>query len=154
MIKKLRIKESEMSNLKIAAAKSQAKDYISQGYDPKEDVEVITSELTGIGHNQDYIDFVLNKMEELKDKECLYRIDYYGSWDNGRVFHSFKKGTLDNAEGDAKIASKKDPENLYYVVLDDIMNPTTGWYWYRGKRYNYRDPELNKIKRTINNSKV
>jgi len=87
------------------------------------------------------------------NKEFSYRIDYYGSWDNGHVLHSFKKATLDRAEEDAKTASIKDPKNLYYVVLDDIMNPTTGWYYYKGKAYSDSDPELNSIKRTINDSK-
>lgn len=51
--------------------------------------------------------------------------------------------------------SLKDKNNLYYVVLDDIMNPTTDWYWYRGKQYHYinDDDKITDIKRGINNNR-
>lgn len=147
----IKLIKEEMSNLKIYAAKSQAKDYISKGYDPEKDVDVITSELADIGQDPEYIEFVLDKMREHKNKKHSYRIDYYGSWDNGHVLHSFKKGALDDAEQDAKRASLEDGNNLYYVVLDDIMDPTTGWQWYRGERYSDSDPRLDRIKRDVNN---
>lgn len=94
-------------------------------------------------------------IQEDNERPVRYRIDYYGSWDNGHVLHSFKKDTLANAEQDAKHMSLKDENNLYYVVLDNIMNPTTDWYWYRGKQYHYiNDADLiDNIKREINNNK-
>ena len=144
---------NNLSNLEISVAKSTARSYISQGYDPDYDLDIIIKSLKNEGRSDEYIELVLEKMKDFKNKEFSYRIDYYGSWDNGRVLHSFKKATLDRAEEDAKRASLKDPKNLYYVVLDDIMDPTTGWFYYKGKAYSDSDPELNNIKRTINNSK-
>ena len=142
-----------LSNLEMYVAKIAARSYISQGYDPDYDLDIITKNLKNEGRSDEYIELVLAKMRDFKNKEFSYRIDYYGSWDNGRVLHSFKKATLDRAEEDAKKASLKDQKNLYYVVLDDIMDPTTGWYYYKGKTYSDSDPELNNIKRTINNIK-
>lgn len=144
---------NNLSNLEIYNAKSTARSYISQGYDPDYDLDIITKNLKNEGRSDEYIELVLTKMRNFKNKEFSYRIDYYGSWDNGHVLHSFKKATLDRAEEDAKKASIKDPKNLYYVVLDDIMDPTTGWYYYKGKAYSDSDPELGSIKRTINDSK-
>ena len=94
-------------------------------------------------------------IKEDTDRPRTYRIDYYGSWDNGHVLHSWKKDTLDVAEDEARLMSLKDKNNLYYVVFDDIMNPTTDWYWYRGKQYHYinDDDKLTDIKREINNNR-
>jgi hypothetical protein len=85
-----------------------------------------------------------------------YRIDYYGSWDNGHVLHSYKKDTIDNAEQEAKLASIKDKNNLYYVSIDNIMDPTTDYYWYRGEQYHYiQDKDkLTNIKKEINNRRA
>ena len=151
---KILYENGNLSNLEMYNAKSTARSYISQGYDPDYDFDIITKNLENEGRSNEYVELVLTKMRNFKNKEFSYRIDYYGSWDNGRVLHSFKKATLDRAEEDAKRASIKDSKNLYYVVLDDIMDPTTGWCYYKGKAYSDSDPELDSIKRAINNSKV
>ena len=94
--------------------------------------------------------------EENEPRQISYRIDHYGSWDNGRVLHSYKKGTLDDAEEEARKASLKDKDNLYYVLRDNIMDPTTDWSWYQGRKYHYSDDkeELDDIKREINKIQI
>lgn len=94
--------------------------------------------------------------EDDNTKKITYRIDHYGSWDNGHVLHSYKKDTIDNAEQEAKLASIKDKNNLYYVSKDNIMDPTTDYSWYRGKQYHdIQDKDkLTDIKKEINNRRA
>ena len=68
------------------------------------------------------------------------RIARVNEFDNGRIFHSWDKMTEEDAELSAKQASVEDPNDIYYVAYDDIMNPSSDIYWFRGRSYdNYSE---------------
>ena len=67
-------------------------------------------------------------------KTC--RIARVNEFDNSRVFHHWDKMTSSDAEAEAKQASIEDPSNIYYVAYDDIMNPSSDIYWFKGQSYN------------------
>lgn len=105
---------------------------------------------TGLKEKKSSIRLKINENDNVKN--VTYRIDYYGSWDNGHVLHSYKKDTIENAEQEAKSASIKDKDNLYYVSIDNVMNPRTDYTWYQGKPYHYMrdEDELQRIRKEIN----
>jgi hypothetical protein len=64
------------------------------------------------------------------------RIDHYGAFDNGHVLHGdWKKMSNEEAELLAKQYSENDPENIYYVHYDNIMDPASDYVWYQGEPY-------------------
>lgn len=89
--------------------------------------------------------------EDRDPRMVKFRIDHHNAWDNGRVLHSYERDTLENAEEKARQASIDDPNDIYYVHFDDIMDPRSDYSWYRGKRYTYDDPELDQIVTDVNN---
>jgi hypothetical protein len=86
---------------------------------------------------------VINNSEEYRNKKKTesydgkrkLRIARYNEFDNGRVLFNYDRMTINDAEELAKQKSIKDPNDIYYVKFDDIMNPTTDICWYRGKSY-------------------
>jgi len=70
----------------------------------------------------------------------ICRIARVNEFDNGRVFHHWDKMTSSDAEAEAKQASIDDPDDIYYVAYDDIMNPSSDLMWVRGESFdNYQD---------------
>lgn len=84
-------------------------------------------------------------------KKVKFRIDHHNAWDNGRILHSYEVDTLENAEEKARQASLENPDDIFYVHLDNIMNPTTEWSWYRGEKYTGDEPEYRQIVKDVNN---
>lgn len=77
---------------------------------------------------------------ELNEGTANKRIDYFGSFDNGHVIHGdWKKMTPEEAENMARQASIDDPNHVYYVYNDDVMNPTSDSSWYKGEKYSFND---------------
>lgn len=74
-------------------------------------------------------------LEEAVTDKTLKRIGSYGEFDNGYVFHDWKKMTFAEAEEEARKASIKDPDNIYYVAYDDVMNPSSDYVWIDGKQF-------------------
>lgn len=66
-------------------------------------------------------------------KSC--RIAKVNEFDNGRVFHHWDKMSSDLAEALAAQASIDDPNNIYYVAYDDVMNPSSDIFWVRGESF-------------------
>ena len=66
-------------------------------------------------------------------KTC--RIAKVDEFDNGRVFHHWDKMTEEDAETEAKQASIEDPNNIYYVAYDDVMNPSSDLMWVNGESF-------------------
>ena len=64
------------------------------------------------------------------------RIARWDEFDNGRVIWHYEKMDSQEAEELARQKSLKYPEDIFYVKYDDIMNPTSGYLWKNGKRYN------------------
>lgn len=67
------------------------------------------------------------------------RISRYGEFDNGYVLFDYQEMDDDTAEDMARQASLDDPNDVYYVKYDDIMNPCSDWRWYQGKKYDRSD---------------
>lgn len=63
------------------------------------------------------------------------RISHYNEFDNGHVLHSWNEMSNEEAEEKAKQASIDNPNDVYYVQYDDVMNPCSELRWFRGKQY-------------------
>ena len=64
------------------------------------------------------------------------RIAYTTEFDNGHVIHNdYFRSSSAEAEERAKQASIKDPNKVFYVQYDDIMNPSSDFVWVNGKQY-------------------
>jgi hypothetical protein len=63
------------------------------------------------------------------------RIACFEEFDNGHVLRSYEKMSVADSEERARKASIKDPENVYYVSYDNIMEPCSDLYWFQGKSY-------------------
>ena len=82
----------------------------------------------------------------------LKRIARYGEFDNGRVFHDWQEMSDEDAEAIAKEQSIADPNDIYYVVYDDIMNPDSGIRWIAGKSYPYQQVSIKNGKPFVDDS--
>lgn len=63
------------------------------------------------------------------------RISHYNEFDNGHILHSWNEMSNEEAEEKAKQASIDNPNDVYYVQYDDVMNPCSELRWFRGKQY-------------------
>lgn len=63
------------------------------------------------------------------------RIACFEEFDNGHVLRSYEKMSVADSEERARKASINDPENVYYVSYDNIMEPCSDLYWFQGKSY-------------------
>lgn len=93
--------------------------------------------------------------EELQENESLgsinegtnlKRVARYGEFDNGYVMHNWTKMSDEEAENKAKQMSIKNPEDIYYVAYDDIMDPSSDIRWIAGEPYNYSDVQIKNSK--------
>lgn len=82
---------------------------------------------------------IVVKSKGLSEGTSAKRIARYNEFDNGRVLHSWKDMTDEEAEELAKQKSIEDPNNVYYVCNDNVMNPTSDKVWYNGKSYDFSD---------------
>lgn len=85
----------------------------------------------------DTIIITLKESKKKSKKEKGIRIARYGEFDNGYVLHNFEDMDPEDAEMKAKDASLKDPNDIYYVAYDDLMNSDSDYRWINGKKYNY-----------------
>lgn len=78
------------------------------------------------------------------------RISSYKEFDNGHVIHNdYKEMSDEEAENLAKQQSLKDPNNIFYVKYDDVMNPSSDYVWVNGKKYNSGNVKLQDDKPVI-----
>ena len=93
----------------------------------------------------------LSSYEELQENESLdsinegtnfKRVARYGEFDNGYVMHNWAKMSDKEAENKAKQMSIKNPDDIYYVAYDDIMDPSSDIRWIAGEPYNYSDVQI------------
>lgn len=90
---------------------------------------------------------------QIRSGTSLKRITYTDAFDNGRVLHGgWREMTDEDAEDEAKQASLKDPKNIYYVAYDNIMNPSSDYYWVNGKSYTSYDAALHARKSLVTSS--
>lgn len=77
-----------------------------------------------------------NVVEAFNPDKVQKRIAYVGEFDNGHVIHNdFFRSSAAEAEEKARIASIKDPTKTFYVQYDNIMYPSSEFYWKDGKEY-------------------
>ena len=95
---------------------------------PDDDVEMSTF--------SDKNDVTSSTIKASYDGKRTCRIDHYGAFDNGRVLHNdWRKMSNEEAELLAKQYSENDPEGIYYVHYDNIMDPASDYVWYQGEPY-------------------
>lgn len=83
---------------------------------------------------------LFENLNSYKEGTSQKRIARYKEFDNGYVLHGdWKKMSDEEAEELAKQASIKDPNDIYYVHYDDLMEPCSDYRWYQGKQYHYSD---------------
>lgn len=84
--------------------------------------------------------------------KTLKRVASYKEFDNGHVLFEYKKMTFDEAEEAARLASIKDPDNIYYVKYDDIMDSASDVRWIAGKKYDWSQVQMKGDKPYIKSS--
>lgn len=91
-------------------------------------------------------DKLLGRVDRIKTEESKEiitergkRIARYREFDNGHVLHQWDEMSNEEAEEKAKQASIENPNDVYYVAYDDIMNPRSDISWYRGNQYTIED---------------
>ena len=91
-------------------------------------------------------DKLLGRVDRIKTEESKEiktergkRIARYREFDNGHVLHQWDEMSNEEAEEKAKQASIENPDEVYYVAYDDIMNPRSDISWYRGNQYTIDD---------------
>lgn len=93
----------------------------------------------------------LSSYEELQENESLdsinegtnfKRVARYGEFDNGYVMHNWAKMSDKEAENKAKQMSIKNPDDIYYVAYDNVMNPSSDLRWIAGEPYNYSEVQI------------
>lgn len=63
------------------------------------------------------------------------RIARVGEFDNGYVMHSdWKVMSIEDSEEQARMKSLENPDDVFYVQYDDIMNPSSDIKWKAGKQ--------------------
>lgn len=151
------VNESEGGDLK-----SQVVEYLTskygEGFELEDNVngftnqdDIIDSIVTSYEGNEnltvaEFIDSLIEphglivvRSKGLSEGTSAKRIARYNEFDNGRVLHSWKDMTDEEAEELAKQKSIEDPNNVYYVCNDNVMNPTSDKVWYNGKSYDFSD---------------
>ena len=91
-------------------------------------------------------DKLLGRIDRIKTEESKEiitergkRIARYREFDNGHVLHQWDEMSNEEAEEKAKQASIENPNDVYYVAIDDIMNPRSDISWYKGNQYTIED---------------
>lgn len=70
------------------------------------------------------------------------RISHYKEFDNGHVLFSYEDMDVEKAEEKARERSLKDPDNIYYVAFDNIMDSSSDLRWINGSSYHYSSVRL------------
>ena len=103
--------------------------------------DYIKVEING-GADPDRIDTFYSSDLELTTNEAFdvdkvaKRIARHNEFDNGYVLHNYEKMTSAEAEEKARLASIENPDDIYYVSYDNIMEPCSDIKWKNGKQLN------------------
>ena len=62
------------------------------------------------------------------------RIARHNEFDNGYVLHDYERMTSAEAEEKARLASIENPDDIFYVSYDNIMEPCSDIKWKNGKK--------------------
>ena len=67
------------------------------------------------------------------------RIARYGEFDNGHVLHEWSEMNCSEAEELAKQESLENPNDIFYVAYDHLIDTSSDTRWINGKAYHYTD---------------
>ena len=81
-------------------------------------------------------------IKKLTEETSQKRISRYKEPDNGRVLHSWAEITDEQAQEIARKESIKNPDDIFYVAYDDVMDSSSDIRWVNGKSYNYDEVKL------------
>lgn len=91
----------------------------------------------------------------IKSASKLKRISSYKEFDNGHVLRSdWKEMSSKDAENIAKQKSIEDPDDIYYVAYDDVMDSSSDLRWINGKSYHYSQVQMRGNEPIIKNESV
>lgn len=93
----------------------------------------------------------LSESKKSSKKESKVRIARRKEFDNGHVLHTWYNWSMEDAEQKAKEASLQDPNDIYYVAIDDVMNPSSDYRWINSEKYKYDQVEIRDGKPHIKN---
>ena len=94
-------------------------------------------------------------MRIYKEETKFKRVSSYKEFDNGHVLRSdWKEMSSKDAENIAKQKSIDDPDNIYYVAYDDVMDSSSNLRWINGKSYDYSQVQMRGNKPIIKNESV
>ena len=91
-----------------------------------DDIDAIIKKYTPSGYMNETFD--VDKVQK--------RIARHNEFDNGHVIHSYEKMTSAEAEEKARLASIENPDDIYYVSYDNIMNPCSDIKWKNSQKIN------------------
>lgn len=97
---------------------------------------------------------VIESSYDVTGSTALKRIARYGEFDNGRVFHNWTKMTDEQAEELAKQMSLENPDDVYYVEYDDLMDSCSDTRWINGQPYSFENVGIRGGKPYIKNADV
>ena len=92
---------------------------------------------------RDAIEPFIQSLSSYEISESFKRISRYGEFDNGHVIHNDWRNMSDKeAEDLAKQMSAANPNDIYYVAYDNVMNPSSDLRWIAGEPYNYSEVQI------------
>lgn len=90
------------------------------------------------------------KVRHIAESTMYKRISNYGEFDNGHVIHTdWSKLSDEAAEELARQKSVENPDQIFYVQYDDVMEPCSELRWINGKSYNWSDIKFSEGKPMI-----
>lgn len=83
--------------------------------------------------------FDFDELDESVSDRTLKRISYTTEFDNGHVLHNdWRRVSIEDAEELARQRSLEEPNKIFYVQYDDIMDPSSDNYYKNGKLCDYK----------------
>lgn len=67
------------------------------------------------------------------------RIASYGEFDNGHILHEWSEMTCKEAEKLAWQKSLENPNDVFYVAYNDLIDTCSDTRWINGKAYHWTD---------------
>lgn len=98
----------------------------NKGYKPEQCRQIKDWHRDVWQHNKKNESFDVDKVQK--------RIARHNEFDNGHVLHDWQNMTSQEAEDKAREASIKNPDDIYYVAYDNIMEPASDIKWKNGKQ--------------------
>ena len=106
-------------------------------------INVVGNPLGAAGTAANKIYKTAKKNEAFDADKVQKRIACTTEFDNGHVFHNdYFRASSAEAEERAKQASIENPDKVFYVKYDDVMNPSSDIKWKNGEQLNEADEPI------------